>query len=55
MDESFGFPDETGFGEQERASVLELGAVTAQGAKTAIHCLTIVGQVVITDSDYTRQ
>jgi len=50
MDEEFTLPEEAGFSEPQQQSIQELGAVTAQGAKTAIHCLTIVGQMVIVDS-----
>jgi hypothetical protein len=52
MEEEFGFPEEPGFTEQEQSSIQNLGAVTAQGEKTSIHCLTIVGQVVTVDRKY---
>jgi hypothetical protein len=40
-----------GFTGAEQSAIQDLGAVTAKGEKTAIHCLTIVGQVVCVDND----
>jgi ATP-dependent protease ClpP protease subunit len=45
MNEEFDFPEESGLSEQDQSSIQNLGAVTARGEKSAIHCLTIVGQV----------
>ncbi|MCL1806767.1 MAG: hypothetical protein FWG31_03590 [Oscillospiraceae bacterium] len=55
MNEEFDFPEESGLSEQDQSSIQNLGAVTAQGEKSAIHCLTIVGQIVIVDNYYSRQ
>ena len=38
--------------EQRREDIIELGSITARSAKGVIHCLTIVGQIVIEDSGY---
>ena len=45
MDGEFTMPEEMGFSEPQQQAIQELGAVTAQGEKAVIHCLTIVGQV----------
>lgn|GEM_PF-5248921 len=37
--------------EQRREDILEMGSVTTRNSKSAIHCLTVVGQVVIIDSE----
>lgn len=50
MDEEFSLPEEAGLSGPQLQTIQELGAVTAQGGKAAIHCLTIVGQIVIIDS-----
>jgi ATP-dependent protease ClpP protease subunit len=45
MDEEINIPEGPGFNGQEQSMIQNLGAVTAQGEKKTIHCLTIVGQI----------
>lgn len=37
--------------EEQRSEITEFGSLTARSSRGNIHCLTIVGQIVIVDND----
>jgi hypothetical protein len=39
---------------RQQEQIIETGAVTPTKGKYVIHCLTIVGQIVIVDNNYER-